>query len=146
MNLSEARSRAVGGGGRGSSRHGSPTQPAVTAAPRPSLFDESPTEVPWFQRSAGEVARDKGMARVDRTEDEAGDWRDRALAHIESLDLGVRLTSETVRAAVGDPVRPNAFGSLMRTAALQGLIRHVGWVKATRGGMHATDLRQWERA
>lgn len=94
----------------------------------------------------GEALRDAALVRVAAAEDEAGDWNARARRWIESLPAGFEFTSETLRACVGDPARPNAVGSVFRTAALRNLIVRTGQhVNATRPSLHASELPKWKR-
>lgn len=94
------------------------------------------------QLRIGEALRDQGMARVLMfTPDE---WKARALEAIGELArTGEPFTSEELRAIVGDPPKANAMGSIFNAAAMRKIIRHCGWRKASRPGMHATDLREW---
>lgn len=90
----------------------------------------------------GEALRDQGMARVLMFTDD--EWKLRAMqAIIELARGGEPFTSEDLRELVGDPPKPNAMGSIFNTAAMRKIITHVGWRKASRPGMHATDLREW---
>lgn len=91
----------------------------------------------------GEQRKADGMAAVLDHADSL--WTDRAWAYILFLGkTGQEFTSETVRAVVGDPPGSgNVFGALFSKAARGGSIRSVGWTKATRPGLHATDLRVW---
>lgn len=90
----------------------------------------------------GEALRDQGMARVLMfTPDE---WKARAFeAIVELAKTGEPFTSEQLREIVGDPPKPNAMGSIFNAAAMKKIIVHCGWRKASRPGMHATDLREW---
>ena len=95
-------------------------------------------------RAEGERRRDRGIAKVW---DAAGEWREAALEAIEELArAGVAFTAEDVRAIVGDPPRFNAVGAAFQIAARRGRIRKIGYRKATRPSLHATDLAVWEGA
>ncbi len=98
------------------------------------LAFESPAE--------GEARRDAGMAKVL---DASAEWRSDAMVAIRGLALEpTGFTAEEVRAIVGDPPRPNAMGAVFHLAARRGWIRKVGYRKATRPSLHATELAVWE--
>lgn len=90
----------------------------------------------------GETRRDVGMAKVL---DASEEWRDDAMIAIRGLAAErAPFTAEDVRAIVGDPPRPNAMGAVFHLAARRGWIRKVGYRKATRPSLHATELAVWE--
>lgn len=67
-------------------------------------------------------------------------------------EMGDEFTAEDVREALRDNPRvtaemdrrPNLLPSVMRAAALQGLVRQVDWTTATRPEAHARALRVWK--
>lgn len=84
-------------------------------------------------RSAGQVARDEGAARVL---DNAGqEWRDRIAFLIDDLARSrPDFTADDVRAAVhlaglGEPHHANAYGAAMLAAARRGSIRKTGQLR-----------------
>lgn len=92
---------------------------------------------------SGEALRDAGIARVlDHTPES---WKNAALEAITSLATSGRgFTAEDVREIAGDPPgHYNAMGAAVRAAATRGLIRKVGFTKATRASLHATELALW---
>jgi hypothetical protein len=91
----------------------------------------------------GEALRDRG---VDRVWDNAGEkWRAEALEAIAlCAAAGEPFTAEDIRAIVGDPPHHhNAFGAAFALCARRGIIRKVGYRKATRASLHATELAEW---
>lgn len=81
------------------------------------------------------------MARAEEVESEA--WKEAAWAELVRLaDAGEPFTSETLRAAVGDPSHFNVMGALFNTAARAGVIRQYGWTDAERPSRHACALRE----
>lgn len=96
------------------------------------------------QLQLGEALRDEGIGRVWSN---AGEWRTVAVAAVEQLaSAGGTFTAEDVRAIAGDPPHPNAFGALLATCARRGLITKVGFTKAKRPSLHASDLAVWKGA
>lgn len=92
--------------------------------------------------ASGEQLKDRGQQLVLSVEDIQ--WRERALNTIMVLASGdAPFTSEDVRAIAGDPERPNSFGAIMSYAARKGLIRKVGYRKAERPSLHASELALW---
>lgn len=87
----------------------------------------------------GEQLREEGVARADRATDP--EWRDAADTMIRVLARnGVEFTAEEVRAWVGDPPNPNAWGGRFLTAIKQGVIRRIGYRPAKRKEAHARVL------
>lgn len=92
---------------------------------------------------AGLRGRDRGIARVWEGTDD--DWKALALATIQVLaNAGDPFTAEDIREIVSDPPgHPNAMGALFQAASRQGLIRFVGYRKATRQSLHAHPIGVW---
>lgn len=91
---------------------------------------------------SGEQLKTQGQQLVLSNESE--EWKERAWNTIIVLARnGQPFTSEDVRAVAGDPERPNSVGAIFARAVKAGVIIQQGWTKASRLGMHATDLRVW---
>lgn len=95
------------------------------------------------QMTLGEALKEIGTARADLAAD--ADWKTQADTAIQQLaDSGVPFTADDVRAlGVPDPTSPKAWGSRFLTAAKQGRIVRVGYVKSQRPSVHAHPIAQW---
>lgn len=95
----------------------------------------------------GEDLKRSGMRSVYRHTPEW--YRDAFRVAVEKFAPGRKFTVEDVREIVGDPpdsVSSNCMGSLMLMVAKKKLARKTGYyVKASRPGMNATELAEWER-
>jgi hypothetical protein len=92
---------------------------------------------------AGLRGRDRGIAAVWQGTDE--EWKEFASAAIQLLaGAGEPFTAEEVRELCNDPPgHPNAMGALFQAASRRGLIRFVGYRKATRESLHAHPIGVW---
>lgn len=90
----------------------------------------------------GRTWRDRGIARVDAAEPDV--WKRAADRAIEQLAAtGEPFTAEDVRRMVGDPSRPNAFGSRFLAAARSGLVHKVGYRPSSRPHRHTNPIAVW---
>lgn len=114
---------------------------------QPALFEQVSGKPDWLKKleaeQEAERARDAGMKSAL---DNSGAWKHTAQAAIEYLaKTGKQFTAEDVREIAGDPPgHYNAMGAAIRAAAQRGSIRKVGFRKATRESLHATELAVWE--
>ena len=91
----------------------------------------------------GELRKERGMAQADGAADPT--WRTRLDLAIEYLaGIGDPFTAEDARGLAGDPPdHANAMGSRFSSAAKRGLIRSIGFRKATRPSLHTHVIREW---
>jgi len=77
------------------------------------------------------IARDEALARVNEN---AGEWMERAVLTVATLDSGRLMTGEDIRCSivgiVGEPHHHNAWGAMIKNALKQKLIRPTGKWKA----------------
>lgn len=73
-------------------------------------------------------------------------WRERAVGIVEGLAASGRpFTADDLRAAgLPEPDTPNRVGALLSSMARRGVIRDVGYAKATRRSRHCGLVRVWE--
>lgn len=86
----------------------------------------------------GRKRRDEGAARVAANEQAHSEWTAEAWNALLGLaKSGVEFNGDEVRERAGDPVRPNAMGSLFLHAVKAKLIERVGERQMARPGAHA---------
>jgi hypothetical protein len=93
--------------------------------------------------AAGSQLKIEGMFAADRAASD--DWKsrwDEAIGYLARR--GAPFTADDVREIAGDPTdHPNATGARFLAAARAGLIRRVGYRKATHEGAHARMVSEW---
>ena len=96
---------------------------------------------------SGEDLKVSGMESVLSHTPEA--YKERFVNAIKSFPRGRAFTVEDVRSLIGDlpsEVHYNAIGSLVRFAAMRGLMRKTGTtVKAKKASLHSRELAVWVR-
>ncbi len=97
-----------------------------------------------FDFSAGQEARDKGIATVLANADE--EWKSQVFLWIRRLPSGVTFTADDLTYAAGLPNRRNAIGAVFNTAAHMGLIVNTGATcKGARVKRHSGRSMIWRR-
>lgn len=95
---------------------------------------------------SGAELRDAGTEQVRSHNEE---WAERADVAVGRLAFETKLgerehfCAEDVRLIVGDPPHPNVMGSVFLRAVRRGVIRGVGWKRATRREGHACRMQMY---
>lgn len=85
------------------------------------------------------------QAALDLVEANApADWKNAATAVLARLAAtGEPFTTDDVWAALPRPPEPRALGALIRSAAIAGKIRRVGWRISERPECHRRPVAMW---
>lgn len=72
------------------------------------------------------------------------DWKNAASAVLARLAASREpFTTDDVWAALPQPPEPRAIGALIRSAAMAGKIRRVGWRASSRPECHSRPVAMW---
>lgn len=95
--------------------------------------------------SAAQHALEGALVRVEVAA--PADWKRAASAVLTRLAAtGKPFTTDDVWAVVPQPPEPRAMGALIRSAAIAGKIRRVGWRASSRPECHCRPVAIWEGA
>lgn len=95
-------------------------------------------------RSEAQARKHRGMQKASAA---AATWSARARAAIERLPPGRRFTAEDLRGRIRTPPpHANAWGPVLRNAAMVGLIVRDGYCQGERPESHARVISVWVRA
>ncbi len=101
---------------------------------------------------SGESLKEAGINQVlAHTEADTPDWTECAFSLLEAFARRVgRFSSDEFREYVAgilpEPPHVNAYGGLFSRAARAGIIKSVGYVKATRAAAHRRVVTVWQMA